>query len=599
MTKLNNTVFFLLSLVALALPANAQQVLRSQTMSFDNITALEAVPFSYFQTGAVVLIVDAARAGEFIKVATDQTALATNDPQKCVFIPSPQDATGASGGWMRKDWMIDKVVDPQFCGAVIDDGLSDQTAMDAAAALTKAFSPSAIRLPCGELNLTATWTLTNDGLTIKGCGPNSSVIEGNFAAGDVIHINGPGAPGGDANNYTLEDFSIESSVQKTSGAGLHAQRLVRSNITRVYADGQDGPGNLYNGYWFNLFDQISMTQFESEGNANDALIANGGGSGGNLNLSHAKIASNAVGLRFAGDCGGCNVTHVDFNNNTTAQVIIDQSIVSSGNRQIKFGTGVAFDGQNVGAPENRIGTGLIINDPDLDTLALHEVFISVNEIGIDLQAASDAQTEIYIADSTIKNADSECVKLQTTARLFVFANNNVEDCVGGGLISTVDWSNKGPGEGIFVYHSNRFRNNNDLDIDYQDIPPLVGASWRPKIADDQAYCFKPRDDTSLGSAGLAFITQAVTNTRAFFFYRATSGGSNILTFDSNGTANAATSGFTLTTGTLTGTTGVDGEQTISAHTDERICIENRSNAQRTYYVSLLGGSPEGGVWDLP
>lgn len=45
--------------------------------------------------------------------------------------------------------------------------------------------------------------------------------------------------------------------------------------------------------------------------------------------------------------------------------------------------------------------------------------------------------------------------------------------------------------------------------------------------------------------------------------------------------------YTLTTGALTGTTGVDGEQTVSVHTDEFLYIENRSGVTRNYVVSIL------------
>lgn len=45
--------------------------------------------------------------------------------------------------------------------------------------------------------------------------------------------------------------------------------------------------------------------------------------------------------------------------------------------------------------------------------------------------------------------------------------------------------------------------------------------------------------------------------------------------------------YTLTTGVLTGTTGVDGEQTVSVHTDEFLYIENRSGVIRNYVVSIL------------
>lgn len=125
------------ALISLA-PAYGQTVLRSQTISYDNIAALEAVPFARFQAGAAVIIADGGRAGTFIKVTGNESALATADPGKCVFIPSPQDGTGASGGWMREDWRNSKgVVRAEWCGAVADNSTDDSTAINRCLSLTE------------------------------------------------------------------------------------------------------------------------------------------------------------------------------------------------------------------------------------------------------------------------------------------------------------------------------------------------------------------------------------------------------------------------------------------------------------------------------
>lgn len=47
------------------------------------------------------------------------------------------------------------------------------------------------------------------------------------------------------------------------------------------------------------------------------------------------------------------------------------------------------------------------------------------------------------------------------------------------------------------------------------------------------------------------------------------------------------SNVTLTTGTLSGTTGTDGRFTIAAHTDGRIYFENRFGAERNISVSFM------------
>ena len=135
-----------LAIVAMALiaPAHAQKVLRSQTVSYDNIAALEAVPFTRFEAGAQVLISDGAKAGLFIKVTTDHSdatgdGLVGDDPSKCVFIPSPQDTDGSSGGWIRPEYLRNpKSINPGWCGATFGSDVSDSVATANAAALEAA-----------------------------------------------------------------------------------------------------------------------------------------------------------------------------------------------------------------------------------------------------------------------------------------------------------------------------------------------------------------------------------------------------------------------------------------------------------------------------
>lgn len=159
-------------------PASAQTVLRSQTISYDNIAALEAVPFARFQAGAAVIIIDGGRAGTFIKVTTDQSALTTADPQECVFIASPQDTDGSSGGWMRAEWMTRAdVVNVEWCGANADGtsedsaGDDDYTAFNAAQALART-----VEVPEGYYNLGTTLKLSSVGHTLRGLVENGSIL---------------------------------------------------------------------------------------------------------------------------------------------------------------------------------------------------------------------------------------------------------------------------------------------------------------------------------------------------------------------------------------------------------------------------------------
>lgn len=60
-------------------------------------------------------------------------------------------------------------------------------------------------------------------------------------------------------------------------------------------------------------------------------------------------------------------------------------------------------------------------------------------------------------------------------------------------------------------------------------------------------------------------------------------------FDSSTLNSIVTQGgvYTLTTGTLTGISGVDGATTLSIHTDGNIYLENRSGVARDYILTFF------------
>lgn len=112
-----------------------------------------------------------------------------------------------------------------------------------------------------------------------------------------------------------------------------------------------------------------------------------------------------------------------------------------------------------------------------------------------------------------------------------------------------------------------------LNGTYQTLLPGY-YPYRFVIADDAATSFTPPGDNGFFKA-----FYAGTSTRyASGFYLA--GGSPAMTSFHEG------SGASVTTGALAGTTGVDGELTLSTHTDGKIYVENRTGAQKTITVLI-------------
>lgn len=83
-------------------PASAQQVLRSQTISFDNYAALKSAPFARFSDGAAVIVAESSNGGVFIRETADISACVANDTAEAICIADPLDLTGASGGFVRQ-----------------------------------------------------------------------------------------------------------------------------------------------------------------------------------------------------------------------------------------------------------------------------------------------------------------------------------------------------------------------------------------------------------------------------------------------------------------------------------------------------------------
>jgi hypothetical protein len=130
----------------------------------------------------------------------------------------------------------------------------------------------------------------------------------------------------------------------------------------------------------------------------------------------------------------------------------------------------------------------------------------------------------------------------------------------------------------------RFDGNagNQQDNAYGFVDDFGGFASAPRfsIADDGVASFTvPGNSVAL----VLIVENAATAPRlqGLFWCRATASPtcSNI--------ALATTSGVTFTTGPLTGTSGIDGNQTLATHTDGKLYIENRSGVTRTYSLMFM------------
>ncbi|WP_297842954.1 glycosyl hydrolase family 28-related protein [uncultured Roseibium sp.] len=493
-----------------------------------------------------------------------------------------------NGGWWE---LVAPYPNVKQFGATGDGSTDDATALQNAIDYAEGHAPCTMLIPSGSYKTSTTLTIDTNAVGLVGSGPAQTSIIGTFAAGDILHLDGPGSADAHLKRVYLRGFRLDSSVTKTSGSALHLEECVNCDINDVWAAGQYGegtaPGNLWDGFEFEGVHACRVKGF-SIWYQNEGLVCYGTSglvTGCHVSFDHGQIVGGGVGVHIGGNVGGFYMDATDINDNDDTSVLIDQGKFATGNREVFFGPGVFIDGESVGGVRQQ--PGIVINDAGFQNLFLDGVWFSVLTYGIDIQSCSSSLTRIHINGGRIAQCDNDGIRIGSEPRLLLVSGCEFADCTGWGINATATLTGNGQGEGVFIYPNNRFRNNAGGDVDYADIPVLPGTSFTIALDDDEAYSFTPRDQTTIGSNGAILITEAATNFRADFFYRASTA-ANIQAWD----ATNSVSGFTLTTGALTGTTGSDGNQTIASHTDKKIYVENRSGSAKTFCITLHAAYPQ-------
>ena len=461
---------------------------------------------------------------------------------------------------------------------VTDDTVAVQAAIDAAELIS-----GSVLIPAGTYKITSTLVVNTSTISIIGTGPYQSILRGNFVAGPVLHFDGPNTAGGSVDDCLLEDFSVDTSATMTSGALIHFEDAVGFTIKSVYAGLQHSTRTGFRGYHFDRVVDMSVYDGRSYVTG-DCLVINGGGVGtlnGGVFWQGGKLTSTAgYGVRFGGDSGGTYLNACDINNCALGGIVIDQTEYAGGNREVFLGSGCLIDGESVGGVRQQ--PGIVVNDAGLQDLFLDGTWLSVHTYGIHVQAASPTATRIHISGGCNINCDNDGIRIDTgvSVRLFTVNNCDFRDITGWGIKSVDTQGGRGDGEGFLIGNDNRFRACAAGDVTWDTIPPLSGTSFQRQILDDSVYSFAPRDLTTLGSSGLILIDRVNSGHHAFCFYRADPAGAAMTTIN--------TVTMAVTTGALTGTTGVDGEVTVSAATDEKIYIENRLGGTVSINIHLIG-----------
>ena len=465
-------------------------------------------------------------------------------------------ATGSTTARLLADRFAD-VYDVLDYGATGDGVTDDVTAIQAAIDAAESAAPAMVYLPAGTYVTSSVLTINTSKVAFVGQGPYQTTIEGNFAAGDILYVGDPTTP---KLNFHLEGFRVASSVSKSSGTGIHLEKVGRSSLRNIIADGQDGNGNLWHGFWFDRVDIITLDGFEANAQE-DGLRVSGltGGPQADLLLDNGKIASCTIGLHCGGGFGGLIVGKVDVINNAR-NMMITQDIVAEANREVFLTAGTLLDATTVGPCLEITDTGA------LELMATGAWF------------ASGATHNVLITGGTGRllftgcrnfNAGSNGYEIQSASPAIVISGGSITSAVDG-INATVLTSK------VNISNETHFSGNSGVDVDWANIQPHVGQHFDFVIADDAAISFTPNK-----SNGLIFVADdGGSFSSGLYRYRAEAAGVQI-------TAINAAPALTPTTGVLSGTTGADGDLTISPHTDLKIYIENRLGSQERIRFSLL------------
>ena len=226
------------------------------------------------------------------------------------------------------------------------DGHTDDT--DALQAFFRAVQKDqAGTLPPGVCLFKSTLDITANYTTITGSGQYSTTLlyDGPRSDIDLVRVFGQ-SPVGVAGPGTISGLRIMSARRMTAGAALHIHRVGRLVLHDIVVDGQNGNGNLWEGFWFDVTDMVRLDGFEARAQ-DDALRLNAGGAGNpgvqyDLYVENGKIGGAKIGVHMGGGFDNFHIDNVEVTNNQT-NVVIDNAISPFKNQEASFGSHFTTD----------------------------------------------------------------------------------------------------------------------------------------------------------------------------------------------------------------------------------------------------------------
>lgn len=504
---------------------------------------------------------------------------------------------------------------------VVDDTAAIQAAIDSALRLgydatanqpESTYSSQVVYFPAGEY-LVSSIIVDRSGIRLVGAGRSNSVIVGSSTTANTVVIGGSTT---DATyNQGVQDLHIGQAegVDKTAGANLLLSNVRNTDVRNLYLS------DVWQGYsqigGYKVFIENVLIQGRYGRTANGDF-----GFGFQYNetvgvqqpkISDTRLVNSMVGTIvntgvYVDSCDWLvlDLVHANIAQETSllidakyqvASMRVDQcyfdsardrnlDITGSAEIQDLYFANTVFSSftfeaetlQNVRMGTSRTGPSrnIVFTDCYMDRVFGQNVLMN--------PTTKPDQVKFISSNFTKRSGSNDTQHVFCLAASTYFVGNTIVGGTAAFTNTAVDFSNSD----VVIANDNDFTECDTPEkLSYK--PSFVSrgninADVNIQILDDAFIAFDPHRDS-----GVLAISTTSTGTSALVQYRTSDSAGGALC--EKLTTNTTIDSVDVTTGDLTGTTGVDGKLTVSAGTDGRIYVENRKGFTLTLTTSNVVG----------
>lgn len=591
-----------LELLAAETAADARNTIDAATYVADR-TALTALDIA---KDTVAVLKEAEREGTFIFDSSDLSAGVSTDTREGIYVAPNSDATGASGAWVRQ---YDGPIKPDWFYETAD-GTDWQPAIQAAIDFLEGLSPigGVIDLGHGTKAVENVITVSQPGIHLIGRGGGDKVSLADVAPdapttliaehvlGPVIRVKrfncsvrGLKVDSGVTRAGTAFDVTMAGIHWEADDTGVGLERVTMSYMDDVRVSHQPGDGVLLVG----LCPGTVFERSDASGNKGHGWCIDEGLRTGRVNVGRPGIIT-LNDVRASRNGGHALAAASPFTSSTNGVIyrLIVNNFECFGNAD---DAAVRYDNA-AGGPQVWIyGQEVTIETSAFggqDAAQVDEVHAGWNISGTEIRVNNCRYLQTT-RGGTVGNrteVPTEDFRVDGTH----FSNTtplNPAFIVTAGAKNVRAYGKKGNAVSLMTSGgstSGVFREENAGDVLGRRDRHRAGSynSGNTKaIADDVAAFWPFTLDSGTFATGIAKISGSTLGlgSAEVHFRVGDSAGSYLMT-----TATKAGGGsIVATSGTLTGTTGVDGNLTIAATTNNRLYVENRTGNDGDYNITIV------------